>query len=190
MRDTEPSLLDARVNALAARYRRIASTRMQGTGLLNPHLAVQTVGFEALEAVASPDAPAAALGILLTPWFMNLVWLPLQPHHAPDAVGRKVARQVGAACFEFIAAHEEGLGNYESCSLFSPVFEFDRQQTALDTAQAVLQALRQPVPTPTPSAVAHAAPVAQVPARRAFLFGRSGAPAVPAGQRPQGERHG
>lgn len=207
--------LEARVRALVALHREIAATRMRGLPLLNPVLQVQAVGFELVQpprtgpagaqgstgaAAAATPAPNpgaevdAALGILLTPWFMNLVWLPLQRLDLGAQVGSKAQRHVGQECFEFIAAHENGVGRYEACSLFSPVFEFHNQEAAVDTARAILDTLRQPetatvpgpaaAPTPSPEV----AQVAQVPARRAFLFGRSaaaGQAARPAVQPPQ-----
>ena len=145
MHSTDSPVLSLRVKALAALYQHIAATRMQGIPLLNPAVQVQAVGFELVQADASdPEAPAAGAGVLITPWFMNLVWLPLQRLDRAKQVGGKVPRYVGRECFEFIGAHEDGFGSYEACSLFSPVFEFDNHQAAVATAQAVLETLRQP----------------------------------------------
>ena len=61
----------ARIRELEALFERIAATRMLGVPILHPGLAVKAVGFR-------PDADGgAAVGVLVTPWFMNLVWLPL-----------------------------------------------------------------------------------------------------------------
>lgn len=198
MTATAGGALEARVQALLALYREIAATRMHGLPLLNPVLQVQAIGFELVQ--PPPSSPAdtrdttsvgpgaagadvqAAIGILITPWFMNLVWLPLQRLDAAAQVGHKTTRHVGRECFEFITADENGLGSYAACSLFSPMFEFASQAAALATAQAVLAHLRQPVPEPTPApaltltpppvAEPAAPPALPVPARRAFLFGR------------------
>lgn len=126
----------------------------------------------------NPETASAGVGVLITPWFMNLVWLPLQRLDAADQVGRKVTRHVGRECFEFIGAYENGFGGYKACSLFSPVFEFQSQQAAVETARAVLDTLRQPetatVPVPA-VAPFQSLDIPQAPARRAFLFGRSAA---------------
>ncbi len=166
--------LATRLGALVAAYQDIATTRMQGIPLLNEALHVQAVGFECVAQQAPKDGKngetregISAVGVLITPWFMNLVWLPLQRLDHPRPVGAKMQRHVGSACFEFIAAHEDVFGSYEACSLFSPVLEFENQAAAVDTAQAVLAALRQPAQT---------AP--EVPARRAFLLGRGTAKAA------------
>jgi [NiFe] hydrogenase assembly HybE family chaperone len=145
-----------RVAALEALFERIAATRMQGVPMLNERLKVQAVGFEQ----AQPDDALA--GVLVTPWFMNLVWLPPEAEtQAPTAVGATRLRRVGAESFAFIGAHEDGFGAYEACSLFSPMFEFADHDAALATAQAVLDTLRRPQPE---------APA--LTSRRALLLGR------------------
>lgn len=151
-----------RVQALQALFHRIAHTRMVGMPVVNLALQVEAVGFEPV--AAAPGEPPAAVGVLLTPWFMNLVWLPLQPQPEADRVGRSRLRAVGCTSFVFIGAHEPGLGAYEACSLASPMFEFAQQSQARDTAWAVLAELRTPQP-------------ATDPGRRAFLFGRRAAEA-------------
>lgn len=156
--------LRARVQALEALFRRIECTRMAGLPLLNGELHVEALGFEPI--LATDELPAA-VGVLLTPWFMNLVWLPLQPRFDFTAIGQPRERTIGNTRFEFIAACESGFGAYEACSLASPMFEYANQEHARTTAGAVLGALR----AATPAAVS-SEELAQ-PARRGFLFGRS-----------------
>jgi [NiFe] hydrogenase assembly HybE family chaperone len=169
----------ARAAALAAVFRDIEATRMQGVPILNPRLRVQAVGFE-----PDRDEPALALGVLVTPWFINLVRLPLDAagEGALAAVGESRARGAGSLRADFIGAHEPAVGRFEACSLFSPVLEFADQAAALATAEEVLRLLREPAPVDAPAsrpaAPANAAPAAPVPDRRSFLFGRR-APAAP-----------
>lgn len=164
--------LPARVEALEVLFRHIAATRMADVPICHPGLAVAAVGFE------PQPAESAAVGVLLTPWFMNLVWLPMAS--APlTAVGASRSRAVGQHSFDFIAHHEAGFGSYEACSLFSPMNDFEDQAAALATAQAVLDLLRAPV-AEAPDALAApdacGAPATEpVPARRRFLLGRGGA---------------
>ena len=148
--------LDARVAALAALYRRVQAERMDGVPLLHPGLAVHVEGFE-----AEADG-AAAVGVLLTPWFMNLVRLPLAADTPMAPVGATRRRLVGTARFDFIGAHEPGFGCYEVCSLFSPMFEFADQAAAEATAREVLAALRPGGAAAMPQA-----------SRRALLFGHA-----------------
>lgn len=147
--------LAERVDALQQAYAAIARTRMAGLPLLHPRLAVATVDFHA-------DAQGdAALGVLVTPWCMNLVRLPLRDGLPRLAVGETGVRDIGARRFDFIGAQEADVGGFEACSLFSPMFEFADQAAALATARQAMTALRAP-----------ARP--ELPARRGFLFGRRG----------------
>ncbi len=147
------SLAD-RVEALARAYAHIAATRMAGLPLVHPRLAVATVGFRPLD-------DDVALGVLVTPWCMNLVRLPLQDGVAMLAVGQAGTRDIGARRFDFIGARESGVGAFEAASLFSPMAEFADQAAAVATAEEVLKELRGPLP-----------PRVAQPARRGFLFGR------------------
>ena len=169
----------ARVDELVNLYQMIARTRMEGIPMLNHALRVQAVGFEmqsppdAVSTGKDGTAVAAGVGVLVTPLLMNLVWLPLQRQAQYRRVGCKVSRHVGTETFEFIVAQDDNFGCYEACSLFSPVFEFPDHATAVATAQAVLDALRQPVRAKTAVAPAPPATLPVVPARRAFLLGRA-----------------
>jgi [NiFe] hydrogenase assembly HybE family chaperone len=163
--------LNDRVAELAALFMHIAHTRMAGVPVLNPALQVEAIGFECLPPC---EGEAAGLGILLTPWFMNLVRLPLQRDDSAARVGRTHEELLAGQRFEFIGAHEAAIGAFSACSLFSPMFEFTDQSTARATALEVLAQLRKP-PLPEPVSTTHTKPV---PARRSFLFGRSAAPEV------------
>ncbi|MFO1328907.1 MAG: [NiFe]-hydrogenase assembly chaperone HybE [Rubrivivax sp.] len=152
--------LAQRVGRLAERFRDIAATRMQGVALCHPLLEVAAVGFEPV------DQGRAAVGVLITPWFMNLVRLPLATDDVQLPLGASRTHALGHERFDFIGAHEDGIGPFEACSLFSPMHDFTDQAAAIATAEAVLSLLR-----PAP------APAAEAPARRRFLLGRSGAAA-------------
>ncbi|MFM2329478.1 MAG: hypothetical protein RLZZ494_1581 [Pseudomonadota bacterium] len=172
--------LARRVARLEQHFRQIAEERMRGVPLLHPGLTVQALGFE-LHA-PTPDegegAPAWASGVLITPWFMNLLRLPLvalTPMQAVErgwlASGHSGRRELGGQHFEFLGASEGDaqvgeLGAFECCSLFSPMFEFADHAAAVATGAEVLRVLRTPAPTPEPEPE-------PVPARRGFLFGRS-----------------
>lgn len=167
-----PSMLERRAAALEDAFRAVERTRMQGLPMLHPGLQVEALGFAPLvcaqpEPEAEPQAfdGRAALGILITPWFMNLILLPHDDAPAL-AVGCVRACVIGGARFEFIGAHEESFGAYAICSLFSPMFEFADHAAARATAEEVLKMLRAVPPSPEPEEVA------ALPSRRAFLTGR------------------
>jgi [NiFe] hydrogenase assembly HybE family chaperone len=145
--------LARRVQVLEAAFREIAATRMAGVPILHPGLSVEAIGFE-------PEGTWAQ-GVLVTPWFMNLLRWPLADDDVPLALGVSAARTCGAQALEFIGAEAPGFGRFEACSLFSPMHEFADQLAAVATARELLALLRAPAP-PAPS-----------PARRGFLFGRS-----------------
>lgn len=164
--------LSQRVCDLVDLFRGIERDRMAGVPVLNPALQVEAVGFEPAfdPAVVEPasGSDVEAVGILVTPWFMNLVAMPLERGDDVAGVGVSRTRPVGSENFDFIGGHEPAFGSYAACSLFSPMFEFVDQASAVATARAVLTTLRVPVAAleQTPS-----------PARRSFLLGRSSAAA-------------
>ncbi|MDD2882299.1 MAG: [NiFe]-hydrogenase assembly chaperone HybE [Rhodoferax sp.] len=152
-----------RVTALEQLFTEISCTRMQDVPVQNPAVRVQALGF-----AADTNNAEMLLGVLVTPWFMNLVRLPSRLSCADDqllASGKKAKRAVGNESFEFIGASEPGVGAFEVCSLFSPMFEFANHAAALATASEVLSLLRAPE---APAASAPHTP----PNRRGFLFGR------------------
>ncbi len=155
--------LQTQVARLETVFRDIAATRMEGVPLLHAGLQVQAVDF-----APEPEGDFA-LGVLVTPWFMNLVRLPLAADAPVAAPGASALRSVGREQFPFIGADEPGFGAYEACSLFSPMFEFVDQQAALATAEAVLADLRRPH-----EPAADAAPALPDASRRAWLLGRGG----------------
>jgi [NiFe] hydrogenase assembly HybE family chaperone len=143
---------DLRVQTIGFELDRpVASAALQGatTPSNQPPLKTDAElnGDESAVASPRPNAgaePAGAVGILITPWFMNLVWMPLDPAAPTVRVGDKRTRVVGNERFDFIGAHEPGFGGYEACSLFSPMFEFVDHGAAVATAFEVLKQLRAP----------------------------------------------
>ena len=127
------------VRRLEQRYRRIAAERMAGIPIMNTALSVTAAGAYSWQ--------GQWLTALVTPWFLNLVMLPaqgggepMQPT-APIKVGAKQIVALPGGRFEFIGSHDEELGPYAMCSLFSPVFEFADHETAVAAAEAALSAV-------------------------------------------------
>ena len=115
-------------------YREIEVTRMDGVPILNTELSVAAIGFDRWQEYY--------LGVLVTPWFMNLMLLPQIADVFSEEnprVGDKRKIQLPAGQVEFIVGHEDGLGFSLSCSLFSPMFEFADQAAAEETAQVALE---------------------------------------------------
>ncbi len=119
---------------LESAFGRIHRERMADVPILNDALRVEAVGF-----VAHDDD---VLGVLITPWFMNLMLVSAEPAAAHgQQPGEKSTVSLPGGDFEFIAGNEEGVGDYRMCSLFSPVFEFADHDTAVATATAVMERL-------------------------------------------------
>jgi len=147
---------------LEDRFRSILQRQMQDVPMLNPALAVEAIGLRPWS--------DHWLGILVTPWFMNLVLLPrVLARWQPIGQGESRHYVFPAGVFEFIGARDPVLGDYLACSLFSPMFEFANQQGARDTATAALEALFD---------VAHREP-GEVQVRRSAIDDTAGGPAAP-----------
>ncbi|HBH39169.1 MAG TPA: [NiFe]-hydrogenase assembly, chaperone, HybE [Curvibacter sp.] len=163
MSSVSSSALSVLTETLASHFRSVQSERMQGIPILNPVLQVEAVGFE-----WAPDQEGVlAEGALITPWFMSLVRLPARDTAAARVGGKRI-HAFGRERFEFIAADGGPIGSFESCSLFSPMGDFDSQMLARQTAQAVLAELRAPEPAVPSTQVA----AIGLSSRRAFMLGR------------------
>ena len=107
---------------------------MGGLAFVNPSLAVEAIGFAPWD--------GRWLGVLLTPWFMNLTLAPRDPARwARLQQGAHRRYRFPAGDYDFIGAHDDAAGEYQMCSLFSPVLEFDDQATARLVAQLARAAL-------------------------------------------------
>ena len=119
---------------LQATFEAIRIERMHDVPILNNDLAVETVGFR--------DWQGQVVGILVTPWCMNIMMLPAASDDWPPAlVGTKTMEPLPSGQYEFIAGDEPGVGQYRMCSLFSPMFEFEDQAAAVATAESAIQEL-------------------------------------------------
>lgn len=146
-----------------------AAVRMRGLSFVNPALAVEALGFAPWE--------GHWLGVLVTPWCMNLVLAPREPHAwQPLARGDKRTFRFPAGNYEFVGAHDPLAGEHATCSLFSPVLEFADQETARFVAVHARGALLDAANAedalgdkPRPQALA---PLAAPLSKREFLRGR------------------
>lgn len=120
-----------------ALFREIHAARMKGVPFVNETLGVKAVGFRAHE--------GRVLGVLVTPWFMNLVLLPgAEDDWSALRTGDKELIEFPSGAYEFLAANRPETGPYKACSLFSPMFDFSSMLQAVETAEAVLPALFDP----------------------------------------------
>jgi [NiFe] hydrogenase assembly HybE family chaperone len=132
-------------------YRALAEGPMAGLPICNPRLGVAALGFR--------EIGGEAVGIIVTPWFVNVVAAPLgDAAPAPTGSTRRLTLPAGA--LDLIVGELPGFGRLDAASLFSPCHEFADMDAALGAAAGALEVLFAPPPTRELD-------------RRAFLRGRA-----------------
>ncbi|MGJ4949590.1 [NiFe]-hydrogenase assembly chaperone HybE [Bradyrhizobium sp. HKCCYLS20291] len=137
-------------------YQDIGERVMRDLPIYHDALAVEAIGFTSFQ--------GRTIGIVITPWFLNVV-TPV----AQGAAGSSVTIALPAGGFEFTIGEVDGIGRIASCSLFSPMFDFVDMAAARAAADAALVAIMAP-----PEDEASAVPAGKPPGaidRRAFLRG-------------------
>ena len=119
-----------KVADLVARYEAIYRERMRDLPIVNPVLAVEAVGFEQWE---DQD-----LGVLITPWFMNLGLLPDSRRLADLPQGERVECRFPSGPCELTVYQDEELGSYLAAVLFRTVADFPDQDVARAVAEEAL----------------------------------------------------
>ena len=131
---------DARATGdrLAALYREIHRTAMSGVPICNDALVVEAIGFHNFEGYV--------LGVIVTPWFANLVVAPAYTDGSPclSSSDPWLRLRFPAGDVDFNVSELEGFGRFASCSLFSPMSEFVNHEAAREAARAALDALFDP----------------------------------------------
>jgi [NiFe] hydrogenase assembly HybE family chaperone len=121
---------------LEAGYR-AAHERIRGLPFVNPALRVEAVAFAPWE--------DRWLGVLVTPWCMNLVLAPrARAAWQPLAQGVEGRYTFPAGAYVFIGAADPIAGEHQICSLFSPVLQFDDHDSARLVAILAREALLDP----------------------------------------------
>ncbi len=108
--------------------------RMQGLPIVNAELSVEAVAFEPFE--------AHQLGVLISPWFMNLVLLPGDDSMNGFTQGDSVKIELPSGSYEFTVSHDEGIGTLLSAILFRTVSDFPDQETARAVAEETARLVR------------------------------------------------
>jgi [NiFe] hydrogenase assembly HybE family chaperone len=163
---------------LTAAYRAIAK-RMEGLNFVNPAVDVEAVGFAPWD--------KHWLGVMVTPWFINLMLLPRELDGWTSLPqGMTLRYRFPAGDYTFISSRDEAVGEYQMCSLISPLLEIPDHATARQVAElaraAILDPANAPVPDrpkdsadegPSPGPIAQLKEQAAAPmSKRDFLRGR------------------
>ena len=122
------------VEKLLATYRDKVQPQMCGLPMYNANLQTEAIGFERRDGRLS--------GVLLTPWFMNLVllpnesdkWLKLPP-------GKTFEVDFPSGCQRCLLSAPEGIVPHLSLPLFTTVQDFTDQDGARRVAEEVLRQL-------------------------------------------------
>ena len=128
------------VEQLVERFELIYRERMQDLPIVNSRLAVEAVGFERWE--------ERDLGVLITPWFMNLVLLPQHEEidHVPQ--GKQIECEFPSGPCELTVCQDEEIGPYLAAVLFRTVVDFPDQLTARSIAEEALAGILAEKETP------------------------------------------
>ena len=126
--------LRTRSEALVADFTEVWHGKMRDVPMVNKLLQVEAVGFQRFE--------GRPLGVLISPWFMNLILLPMDGEDWSDLVpGTREILRFPSGEYEFLHNRREMTGGYKACSLFSPMGDFRSQAQAVEVAEAVMVAL-------------------------------------------------
>lgn len=156
-REAAATLAGAR---LADHYRRVHEA-MRDLPICNPALEIEAIGFR--------PYGGHAVGIILTPWFMNLMICAADATELPPkAPGETAYWPLTAGRVGFVVGQLEGFGRVDSCSLFSPMDDFADHAAARAVAVAVLDELFDPALADTRAATARRPALLD---RRSLIFG-------------------
>lgn len=126
--------LGERPKQLADAFQSIFNTKMRDVPFCNRSLSVEAIGFRIWE--------GRIIGVLLTPWFMNLIIFPGPVEDWSDRqVGEKKVFSFPSGRYEFLYNSRPPVGSYFACSLFSAMGEFASQLQATDVARAAIVGL-------------------------------------------------
>ncbi len=122
------------VESLERAFERIHQEQMRDIPILNPLLRVQTLGFQ--------EYQGRVLGVLITPWLMNLVMLPAEADNWDEMkLGDKRSYNFPSGDYRFLLNEIDGVGRCQAHSLYSPMHEFINQDHAVAAAQSFLDRL-------------------------------------------------
>ena len=129
------------VNNLVNRFRQIGVERIYGLPIYNDALTVEAVDFQQCE--------GGLIGVLVTPWFMNIMLLPedAQPYQHQE-LGEKVKYQLVSGEQEFVIGEDEAVGRYLFQTVTSPTHCYKKQIAAVAKGSKALKELLTPPQDP------------------------------------------
>lgn len=125
-----------------AAFQRIYVEHMSDVPVVNPALQVQALDFTLWQ--------ENWLGVLVTPWCVNLLLLPGPNGHWESVSGNhRLFHSFPSGNYAFLGGKEAEIGEYQSCSLISAMGQFPDQESARAVAREVIKnMLKAPDPLP------------------------------------------
>lgn len=115
-------------------FNKIHQEQMQGIPILNPAIKVQALGFQ--------EYQGRILGVIITPWLMNVVMLPGENDDWNGLeVGKKQLHKFPSKTYKFMVNEIDDIGICQTHSLHSPMRNFISHEQAIRAAQGFLVAL-------------------------------------------------
>lgn len=130
------TIVKATIVKMVQQFETIYVEHMHDLPVVNKALAVEAVGFH--------DYFDHHLGVLITPWFMNLILLPGTDDWSSKSQGDMSSIDFPSGRIEFAVSHDKMLGTYLSAVLFRSVTDIADQVTARKLAHDVLGDLMKP----------------------------------------------
>jgi [NiFe] hydrogenase assembly HybE family chaperone len=156
-----------RVQALIELFQRI-DAGMRDMPFYNEKIGIEAIGFR-------PFGEGKLLGVVLTPWFMNMIKLPIEPVPMEMAkIGRIASVELPAGKRTFAVGGDEAVGLYKAHSLHSPVLSFTLPGQAQAEARRMLALLMTPPGGAAETAASSISDASRLD-RRALLFGHKNA---------------
>lgn len=120
-------------SALVRHFQYVYQQRMQGLPIVNERLRVEAIDFH--------EHDGDVVGILITPWFINLIRVPNDAVTRSDAQGDKSTVAFPSGSIEFTVCRDQGIEYFQSAVLFRSVSDIPDQSVAVDIAQRVMRDL-------------------------------------------------
>ncbi|MFK5986587.1 MAG: [NiFe]-hydrogenase assembly chaperone HybE [Pseudomonadota bacterium] len=127
----QPALI---AEQLEASFNHIHLQQMQGIPILNPLIKVQALGFQ--------EYQGRIIGIIITPWLMNVVMLPKDNEDWRQyQIGHKIPHEFPSNQYKFMVNEIEDIGYCQTYSIYSPMNEFANHEHALSAAQSFIDTM-------------------------------------------------
>ena len=124
------------VTKLVEQFKKIGAERMIDLPFYNHALDVEAIGFKETE--------NHHIGVLITPWFINVMLLFKQRPEQNVQLGQRVQHTLPSGEHSFMVGEDEEIGHYDFISLVSPTLKFKTQDEARAKAISELEKYMSP----------------------------------------------